>query len=941
MKLQNKTTISILIIVIAFILIISAEQIFLILPRFEKINLEKATDTVDEGLRVMGDELDNIAMIVSDYAIWDDTYNYTLTRDENFIANNFTDATMDNLNMALVGIYGKDGFLFSYDRLADSSQAAAIKNEVLARFDPEQHERTGFITVGDKTYMFSCEVISTTDESQHADFHIIFLRDYLETVNQKLAEIPGAKLEIIEFQGMTEAQQLHIERVFQNYLGQGANAATGRLVFGEPINARELVVYSFLTNLEGQRFAVIRSKTSANIIAEGQNSLHQTGVILVLFGITIAALTALFVRRFIIDPLNHLKIGLDTLIDPGAIPASGYNPGLQRRQDEIGELYQKFLYVSADIKAANAENKRINNQLETMVLDRTKALKAANAKLILYGESFEETSEGLLVTDPQGHIIMCNKAFSALSGCSRDELVGQKPQLVNPVTDQSDFYEALWDALKTRGSWEGELCYLHKNHTIKPIWLSFNAIRNEDKKITHYVGACSDLTGQKEMEDQLEQMAFYDGLTGLPNRSLFYIHLRKVVSRIKQDGGKMAVLFIDLDGFKLVNDTFGHSNGDQLLIEVGKRIGQHIRETDLLSRWGGDEFTVILDNIREKSDVKKIVSDLLYHISREIMIAGECISIGASVGIAIFPDAGDSIEQIMINADKAMYVSKSSGKNCYTFAKSPEQQLEIPKIVMINRLKRAIISNAFHLSYQPQIVVEAGRCQIFGAEALIRWTDEDGHTYMPDDFIALAEETGMINALGQWVINEACQAIREFMALGIAVPISINVSVTQFKSDDLVGTVKQAVKENRIDPQLLYMELTENIFVEDEKKTLTAIKALKELGIKIVLDDFGKGYSSLGLISQMPFDLIKVDKCFTQGIGLEKEKKLAAMIISIGEVLNLQTIVEGVETREQVDFHGQNGGRIYQGYYFSKPLEKTEFMDLCLGKWSLENMAGE
>lgn len=941
MKLQNKTTISILIIVIAFILIISVEQIFLILPRFEKINLEKATNTVDEGLRVLGDEFDNISMIASDYAVWDDTYNYITSRDEDFIQNNFTDTTMDNLNMALVGIYGKEGFLFSYDRLADSVQAVAIKNEVVARLDPDQHEGAGFITIGDKTYMFATEQISTTDERQHVSYHIIFLRDYLQMANEKLAEIPGAQLEILEFQTMAEADQQHIQTVYEDYLSQGANAATGRLVFAEPINAQELVVYAFLTNLEDQRFAVMRSKTSSNIIAEGQNSLHQTGVILVLFGITIAALTAFFVRRFIIDPLNHLKIGLDTLTDPGVSPALAYTPGLLGRQDEIGELYLKFLYVSAEIKAANVENQRINNQLETMVLERTKALKAANAELVLYGESFQETSEGLLVTDPQGQIIMCNKAFEALSGCNRAELVGQQPQIVNPVNDHSDFYEALWQALKTRGCWEGELCYLHKNHTLKPIWLSLNAIRNDDKTITHYVGAFSDLTAQKEMEDQLEKMAFYDSLTGLPNRSLFYIHLRKAVSRIKQSGGKIAVLFIDLDGFKLVNDTFGHSNGDQLLIEVGKRISQHIRETDLLSRWGGDEFTVILDNIREKSDVEKIVSDLLYHISREIMIAGECISIGASVGIAIFPDAGDSIEKIMINADKAMYASKSNGKNCYTFAGSPEEELEIPKIVMINRLKRAIASNAFHLSYQPQIAVEAGHCRIFGAEALIRWIDEDGHTYMPDEFIALAEETGMINALGQWVIDEACQAIREFTVLGIAVPISINVSVMQFKSYDLVGAVKQAVAQNQIDPQLLYMELTENIFVEDELQTLLAIKALKELGIKIVLDDFGKGYSSLGLISQLPFDLIKVDKCFTQGIGLEKEKKLAAMIISIGEVLNLQTIVEGVETREQVDFHGHNGGKIYQGYYFSKPLAKKEFIDLCLGKWTLENMAGE
>lgn len=305
---------------------------------------------------------------------------------------------------------------------------------------------------------------------------------------------------------------------------------------------------------------------------------------------------------------------------------------------------------------------------------------------------------------------MCNKAFEILSGYGKVELLGQKPQIINPTNDNEEFYEMLWLTLKTAGSWEGELCYRQKDRTLIPIWLSFNAICDPSGTVTHYVGAFSDLTVQKDMENQLEKMAFYDGLTGLPNRALFYIYLRKAVARVKQTNTKIAVLFIDLDGFKLVNDTFGHSNGDMLLIEVGNRISQNIRETDLLSRWGGDEFTMILENIREKADVEKSVSDLLYNISREITISGEWISIGASIGIAIFPDVGDSIEEIMINADKAMYTSKANGKNCFTFT------------------------------------------------------------------------TGMINTLGQWVIDEACQTIREMEALGIWIPVSINVSVSRWKN---------------------------------------------------------------------------------------------------------------------------------------------------------------
>lgn len=938
MRLQNKTTVSILLIVIAFILIMTIEHTFLIMPRFEKINISKAINAVDEGLRVLDDEHANITMLVSDYAVWDDTYNYTSTGDEAFIQNNFTAEAMDNLGVSFAGIYDQAGFLFAYDRFGDSQQTAAFKQEIVSRFQPGSRDDGGFVTVAGKTYLFAAQQIATSAADRQSDYYFLFARDYLPAINEKLDQVPWASLDIIELQTMPVADQQHLWQLYSDYLGQGANAANTRQVFVERPEPSQIIAYAFLTNLEGDKFAVVRAATAANIIAEGRNSLHQTFLILVLFGITIAVVASYFVRRYITDPLNHLKIGLDTLLVPGEISQPQKVQTLVARKDEIGELYNKFISVSADVQAANCENQRINSQLETMVAERTKELQAVNEELLLYGESFEETSEGMLITDPTGRIIMCNKSFEILSGYDKVDLVGQQPEIINPADDCPEFYQSLWHDLQTQGHWEGELCYLKRDKALTPIWLSINAIRDPAGTITHYVEAFSDLTNQKEMEDQLEKMAFHDGLTGLPNRALFYIHLRKAVARLKQNKSKIAVLFIDLDGFKLVNDTFGHSNGDILLIEVGKRISQHIRESDLLSRWGGDEFTVILENIREKADVEKIVSDLLFNISREIVISGEHISIGASVGIAIFPDAGDSIEEIMINADKAMYTSKSNGKNCYTFATSQTKPFEIPKIIMINRLKRAIASNAFHLVYQPQIAVEANHCRIFGAEALIRWTDDEGKTYMPDEFISLAEETGMINALGQWVIDEACQAIREFADLGICVPISINVSVMQFKSYDLVGAVKGAVEKNQIDPKLLYMEITENIFVEDELQTLLAIIALKELGIKLVLDDFGKGYSSLGLISQLPFDLIKVDKSFTQGIGLEKEQKLAAMIISIGEVLNLQTIVEGVETREQVDFHGHNGSKIYQGYYFSKPLEKADFMDLCLGKQKLETM---
>lgn len=939
MKLQNKTTVTIMFIVIAFILIISIEQIFMILPKFETINIQKAYNNIDEGLRVLNDERNNMLIIVSDYAVWDDTFQYTQTRDEKYIETNFTKDTLNNLNMSFVGVYGKNGFLFSLDTLNDNQQVQLIQQEILKTESLNETSADGFITVNDKTYMIASKKISTTDESLTSDYYFTFVRDYIDFTNNKLREIPGASLEILDFKTMTDEEKQHIQKLNETRDLNEVKAEQSSETFYEIPENGPLLVYSYLNDINNIPFAVLRSETDTNIIAEGRSSMHQTGVILVLFGITIALISALFVSRNIIKPLNHLKDGLNRILEPEHALKKEDGYLLVDRSDEIGDLYKNFLSVSRDIKAANEENKRINNHLEILVEERTKELKAANNELILYGETFEETSESLVITDRTGKIIMCNKSYELLSGCKKEELYGQTPRIIKSGNHTRSTYEKLWNDLIKIGKWEGEVSSLRKNGQIVPIWINIDTIRNEVGLVTHYIGAISDMTAKKEMQNQLEKMAFYDTLTGLPNRTLFYLHLQEAISRAVHYDFMIAILFIDLDGFKLVNDTFGHKNGDLLLIEVGKRISTNIRESDLVSRWGGDEFAIVLENINEKTDVIKIASDLLHHISQDITISGERISIGASVGIAIYPDDGETVEQIMIKADTAMYTSKTSGKNCYTFASSDDKNYEIPKIILINRLKKAIENSQFYLVYQPQIQISSDESKIFGAEALIRWTDEDGNTHMPDEFINLAEETGMINAIGEWVIEEACRTIRELNDLDVFLPISVNVSLVQFKSNDLMNMIKNSIEKNQIDPQYLYLEITENTFAEDELQVLLYIRELKTLGVKIVLDDFGKGYSSLGLITQLPFDMLKVDKTFTQNTGLEKEKKLATMIISIGEILDIQAIIEGVETTDQVDFHLKHGGSIYQGYFFSRPIDKNDFIDLCLGKWELENLS--
>ena len=792
MKLQTKTTIIIILIFTIFSVFILSAQSLGVIPKFKEINIEKAYDEIDEGLRVTEDEINNMSVIASDYAIWDDTYIFTNDRNDNYISDNFTKDTLANLNVSFAGIYSDNSLFSSFNTFADPEEAKLLEQALLKLGFSQSDEISGFITSGDKTYMFASKRISTTDGSQSSNYHFVFVRDYLDYTNEKLSTIPGASLEIIEFSAMTTEEKQHLENLFSTQKYESDKSHLSKKTVYEMPTEDFIVVYTYLYDVNGEPFAVMKSKTSTSIILESRNLVIQTAVFLFIIGVALALIVAFYINRSMIRPINRLKAGLNLILKQCNTTDLTNDFSVFLRNDEIGDLTRNFIKVSDDIKAARGESERVNAQLK--------------------------------------------------------------------------------------------------------------------------------------------KMAFYDTLTGLPNRSLFYDHFEQAISRSTRNNYITAVLFIDLDGFKLVNDSFGHNNGDLFLIEIGKRIKKHIRESDLVSRLGGDEYTVVCEDIKEKSDLVKIADDILVEISRDFIISGKTISVSASIGIAIFPDDGDTFEELIIKADSAMYRSKTNGNNCYAFASSADKIKDIPKIILISRLKKASEHSEFQLVYQSQVKIDANETKIFGAEVLVRWTDENGQILTPDDFINLEEETGLIIPIGQWVIEEACKTIRELERLDKQIPISVNVSIKQFKSKDLVDIVKSAIEKNHINPQHLFIETTGSIFPEDETKVLSIIKELKALGVKIVLNDFWTGYSSLSLVSRLPFDFFKVDMSFIQNLGNIEEKNLGIVIISMVETLNMQSIIEGVETREQVDYFLKNGGKIFQGRYFSEPLKKEDFFDLLQGE---------
>ncbi len=420
--------------------------------------------------------------------------------------------------------------------------------------------------------------------------------------------------------------------------------------------------------------------------------------------------------------------------------------------------------------------------------------------------------------------------------------------------------------------------------------------------------------------------SIFDPLTGLPNRMMFYDRLAQTISRTQRYKNMAAVIFIDLDGFKLINDTLGHEVGDELLIAVADRLRARVRQTDAIARIGGDEFIVILDEIKTFEEINIAAGNILENLKNPYMINGAKIIIGASMGIAVAPVDDTTIDGIIRKADMAMYLSKEKGKGCFSFSSNEIDIKNQKKMALVSRLSNALTNNEFKLFFQPQIEIEINGINIVGAEAFLRWQCPDSGLVSSADFIGIAEDSGLLIQIGKWVINEACKTIKEIEKSNPNFKISVNISAKQFKNTNFVEDVKEAVTNSNIIPSNLQLEITESVFLSSDAKE--KLFKLKEIGVLIALDDFGTGYSSLSALHELPIDYLKIDKSFIESLHKEDNKEVAAAIISMSGVLQIETISEGVEDEKQLEYLVKAGGNLFQGYLFSHPVEKDKFVEM-------------
>jgi diguanylate cyclase (GGDEF)-like protein/PAS domain S-box-containing protein len=550
--------------------------------------------------------------------------------------------------------------------------------------------------------------------------------------------------------------------------------------------------------------------------------------------------------------------------------------------------------------------------------------KQSEKQLGLAAKVFEQSSESIMITDAQRNIVMVNQAFTAITGYSEAEVLGRNPRMLSSGRQDRTFYETMWEAISTQGRWQGEMWNLRKDGSLYPEMLTIIRVHGASGEVSGYIGISSDITLSKAAQERIQRLAHFDPLTGLPNRVLLNDRISHELSAAQRRHTTLAIMFVDLDHFKNINDTLGHRIGDELLIRVASRLKSTVRDVDTVSRQGGDEFVLILPDT-DADGAAHVSGKLLEVVAQPYQIESLELIVTLSIGIALYPGDGENFDTLSRCADAAMYRAKHDGRNTYRFFTAEMQSHSARSLQMESALRRALERKQLLLHYQPQISLRDGG--IIGAEALLRWQHPELGMVPPAEFIPIAEESGQILQIGEWVLRTVIRQMKTWMDAGIApMMMAANLSAVQFRHPQFPELVARILDEESLAPAYLELELTESVAMGDAPTAIEIMDSLHARGIHMSIDDFGTGYSSLSYLKRFRVYKLKIDQSFVRDIGKDPEDRaIVIAIISLANSLGLQTIAEGVETEEQLTFLREQGCDEVQGYYFSKPLPADEF----------------
>jgi diguanylate cyclase (GGDEF)-like protein/PAS domain S-box-containing protein len=676
---------------------------------------------------------------------------------------------------------------------------------------------------------------------------------------------------------------------------------------------RSQAVDAVVVRLSAVTFGILTQRDVVRLVAQGQQQVS-LGEVCTRALLSVSARTTMTDARrlLMVHQIRHL----------GVLDAEGELIGLIGFADILHSIEQGFLL-----------------ELHQMLYERDQALSESQRSLMLAEKVFESTMEGIIITDGAGLIQSVNSAFTRITGYSSQDVVGKSPSLLNSGKQPAAYGDLFWQSLKRDNCWHGETINRHKSGQLYTAHMSVTGVRNEGEDCHHYVAVFSDITQSKQTEARLQFLADHDVLTGLANRTLFTARLHSLLEHAAETDQRLALLYVDLDRFKLLNDTFGHQAGDELLTRVADNLSRILPEGSLIARLAGDEFVALLTDVESVQQVACRAQDLLSTLSGETVVAQHHVFVSASIGISMYPEDGRSADSLLANADAAMCRAKECGKNTFQFYAGDMNARALERLRLESGLHRALNQQELELWYQPKVDLKTGR--LSGAEALIRWRHPELGLIAPDTFIPIAEDSSLIVQIGEWVLATACQDMRRWRDQNLFDGrIAVNISGRQFKFGSIVQTVRDALQTYDLPSTCLELEVTESVAMEEGAGMTDVLLQLQQLGVYLSIDDFGTGYSSLSYLKRLPVNGIKIDRSFIMDLHHDSDDvAITKAIISIAHSLGLDLVAEGVERSDQRDFLLQQGCVTGQGYFYSRPLPAEEFEQLLQSEnWVMQGV---
>ena len=609
-------------------------------------------------------------------------------------------------------------------------------------------------------------------------------------------------------------------------------------------------------------------------------------------------------RRFT-QPLNTLT----SLID-------------QYRQGEIPQ------FDKINIKKGGLELRALSHAFENMIHERIEFESGLQRAAIV----FDNTLEGIFITDKNSIIMSTNQAFSNITGYRKEDVIGKTPRIMKSDYHDQKFYDDFWASIKEKGAWQGEIWNRRKDGGIFPSWQTVTAVKDNQDNISHFVSVFSDITEKKMTEEHIQHLAHHDALTNLPNRLLFNERLGQAIKHAGRNKKIVALLFLDLDRFKNINDSLGHPAGDDILQKISQRLLEQVRGEDTVARLGGDEFTILLDSLDCDQDAILVAQKVLDAFAAPFPIRGHQLSLTVSIGIGLYPQDGTNVDTLLRNADAAMYRAKEQGKNNYQFYTQELTNNAFERVSIENKLRLAIKCGELQLHYQPQLSLNDNK--IVGVEALLRWNHPQDGMISPAKFIPVTEETGLIVEIGEWALRTACHQAKQWIDNNVPFgSMAVNISGIQVQRSDIVATVAKALEESGLPPERLELEITESIIMHDTEQAIKIMEALRALGVSLSIDDFGTGYSSLSALQQFPISTLKIDQSFVRNVvSNPDDATIVDTIIQMGRNMDMDVVAEGVEDEAQLVFLQKLGCTYVQGLLFGDPMSSDNYLELLLAQ---------